>query len=90
MASWRRGSAGGPEHLTRFCVLDWPGAHCTRDAIRRWEQACLAWLDESEARALPFGEYGDFIDVLSTGIRLDRTAPSCPEEHGIASSGLRD
>ena len=61
MAKWRRTDpAAVPEELARFVESEWPGA----DPLGAWRTACLAWLAEVEGRQLPFGEYGDSIDVF--------------------------
>lgn len=69
-----------PEQLCRFVPAEWPGG-CVHEALRAWKTACLAWLDEDERRALPFGEHGDVIDVLRESGRIGRQLRPCPHEY---------
>jgi hypothetical protein len=69
MARWRRdrSGAGIPEELCRFVVSEWPSC-CPYGALSLWRQACLDYLADAESeddRMLPFGERGDFLDVLN-------------------------
>ena len=61
MARWRRTDPSAvPEQLARFVESEWPGT----DPLGDWRDACLEWLREAEGRQLPFGEYGDSVDVF--------------------------
>jgi hypothetical protein len=42
--------------------------------------AGVAWLAGDSNRTLPFGEYGDGLDVLREALRLRHSFPPCPEE----------
>jgi hypothetical protein len=65
MARHRRTDLGQiPERLARYVASEWPGG------IGEWEAAALAWLREDDGRSLPFGEFGDSIDVLKMVYRL--------------------
>jgi hypothetical protein len=78
--AWRRRvSAGVPERLCRFVAAEWPGADCIHQALRDWEDACLAWVDEHPG-SLPFGEYGCGIDVLREAGKYRDRMPLCPKE----------
>ena len=67
MARWRRTDPSAvPEELARFVESEWPGD----DPIGAWRNACLEWLREVEGRRLPFGEYGDSVDVFRECLRL--------------------
>lgn len=48
-----------PAELARFDPADWP-----TDGVSGWSHAALRWLAEHRGRSLPFGEYGDVVDVL--------------------------
>lgn len=79
MAGWRRQVQCVPEELARFVVSEWPSARCPHEALMMWWRACLAWLaEDSGRRALPFGEYGDCVDVLREAGPLRRQLPVCP------------
>ena len=84
MASWRRGTEGVPERLARFVPSEWPGAWCQHEALQRWQAAALAW-EKQHPDSLPFGEHGDFIDVLREVGRLRRDMPACSHEWRPAS-----
>jgi hypothetical protein len=73
--------AGVPEELCRFAPSEWPDAGCGHEALRAWQAAALAWLDGDERRALPFGEFGDVVDVLRESGRIGRQLQPCPHEY---------
>jgi hypothetical protein len=61
MARWRRTDPSAvPEPLARYVESEWP----SDDPIGTWRTACFEWLREAEGRRLPFGEYGDSVDVF--------------------------
>jgi hypothetical protein len=61
MARWRRTDPSAvPEQLARYAESDWP----SDDPIGAWRDACIEWLREAEGRQLPFGEFGDSVDVF--------------------------
>jgi hypothetical protein len=67
MARWRRTDPSAvPEPLARYVPGEWPGA----DPLSDWRNACLEWLRKDPGRRLPFGEYGDSIDVFRECRRL--------------------
>ena len=67
MAKWRRTDPGAvPEPLTRYVESEWTGA----DPIGQWRRACLEWLREDPGRQLPFGEFGDSVDVIRESARI--------------------
>jgi hypothetical protein len=67
MAKWRRTDPSAvPEPLARYVESEWPGA----DPLGAWRNACLQWLREVEGRQLPFGEYGDSVDVIRESARV--------------------
>jgi hypothetical protein len=67
MARWRRTDPSAvPEQLARYVESEWPGAHPVDD----WRNACLQWLREAEGRQLPFGEYGDSVDLIRESARI--------------------
>jgi hypothetical protein len=41
-----------------------------RRGIRAWQAAALDWLRGDELRMLPFGEFGDEVDVIRESARL--------------------
>lgn len=47
-----------PPELARFDPADWP------TGIYGWKDAALRWLAEHPGRTLPFGEFGDVVDIL--------------------------
>jgi hypothetical protein len=55
-----------PEELARYVESEWPGDN----PLGAWRDACLAWLRESPGRSLPFGEFGDSVDVLRECLRV--------------------
>ena len=68
MARWRRTDPSDvPEQLARYVESEWPGT----DPLGGWRDACLEWLREVEGRRLPFGEYGDSVDVIRECLRLN-------------------
>ena len=68
MARWRRTDPSAvPEQLARFVESEWPGDNPIGD----WRDACLRWSREVEGRQLPFGEYGDSVDVIRECLRLN-------------------
>jgi hypothetical protein len=76
MARWRRTDrAAVPEELARFVAAEWRGS----DPLGDWRNACLEWLREDKGRRLPFGEYGDSVDVLRECLRV-RLAMAASEE----------
>jgi len=78
--AWRRRhSDGTPERLCRFVPSEWPDADCVHQALRDWEDACLAWVKE-HPDSLPYGEHGDFIDVLREAAAYRHQMPLCPKE----------
>jgi hypothetical protein len=67
MARWKRTDLGTvPEQLTRYVESEWPGGNPIGD----WRDACLEWLREVEGRQLPFGEFGDSVDVIRESARI--------------------
>ena len=67
MAKWLRTDRSAvPERLARFVASEWPGA----DPLSEWFAACVAWLREAPGRSLPFGEYGDSVDVIRECFRV--------------------
>ena len=67
MAKWRRTDPSAvPEELARYVASEWPDA----DPLGAWRNACLKWLREIEGRQLPFGEYGDSVDVIRESARI--------------------
>jgi hypothetical protein len=60
---------------------DWLAADSSReprpgtDGMGRW------WLAGRSNRHLPFGQYGDVIDVLRVSGRCRRGMPACPHEY---------
>jgi len=79
MAWRRRVSTGVPEQLARFVAAEWPGADCIHAALEDWTAAALAWAGEHRD-CMPFGEYGDCIDVLREARRYREQMPLCPKE----------
>jgi hypothetical protein len=77
MAGWRRNVQAVPEELARFVPSEWPDAGCSHEALQQWWRAGIAW-EKDHPDSLPFGEYGDFIDVLREAERIRRGMPSCP------------
>jgi hypothetical protein len=75
----RSRDAGVPEQLCRFVAAEWPG-RCRHERHWAYTQACLAWLREGPGRRLPFGEYGDVIDVLRESEAVCRRELPCPDE----------
>jgi hypothetical protein len=69
-----------PEELARFVPGEWPGA-CPHEQVRAWSKACQAWLAGEPGRELPFGEFGDVLDVLREDLRISRQIPPCPHEY---------
>jgi hypothetical protein len=68
MAKWKRTDpAAVPEPLARYVESEWPGA----DPLGAWRNACLEWLREDDGRQLPFGEYGDSVDVIRESLRIN-------------------
>ena len=68
MARWRRPDPSAvPEELTPYVESEWPGDNPIGD----WRDACLRWLRQVEGRQLPFGEYGDSVDVIRECLRLN-------------------
>jgi hypothetical protein len=61
---------------------DWLAADSTRtprsDAGERYNRW---WLAGGTRRVLPFGEYGDGVDLLREGMRLSHAMPPCPHEY---------
>lgn len=49
-----------PQKLARYVESEWPGP----DPLAQWRDACIRWLQEADGRRLPFGEYGDSVDVF--------------------------
>jgi hypothetical protein len=80
--AWRkpRTAAGVPEQLCRFVVSEWPSC-CPYGSLGLWRQACLDWLadatQEDDGRMLPFGEHGDFIDVLRVSVETHEQLVAC-------------
>jgi hypothetical protein len=68
---------GIPEQLARFVAAEWPDAACIHEALSAWSDACLAWVRE-HPDSLPFGQYGDIIDVLFASEVYSREMPPCP------------
>jgi hypothetical protein len=67
VAKWRRTDVSAvPEQLARFVAAEWPGA----DPLGDWRDACIRWLREVEGRSLPFGEFGDSVDVIRESLRV--------------------
>ena len=67
MARWRgTDPAAVPEELARFVESEWPGV----DPLGDWRDACIRWLREVEGRQLPFGEFGDSVDVVRECLRV--------------------
>jgi hypothetical protein len=62
-----------PEQLARFVPSEWPGG------VDEWRTAALAWLGEDPSRSLPFGEYGDGLDVFREAVRIRRRAAGIPD-----------
>jgi hypothetical protein len=61
MARWRRTDPSAvPEPLTRYVESEWPGDNPIGD----WRDACIQWLREAMGRRLPFGAWGDSVDVI--------------------------
>jgi hypothetical protein len=58
MAEWRANLDAVPERLQRFVMAEWDGDPSA------WGEECLRWLDNHPGRRLPFGPYGDRIDVI--------------------------
>jgi hypothetical protein len=61
--------------------LDWLAADSNR-APRPGadERSNRCWLAADSNRTLPFGEFGDSLDVLREALRIRRSFPACPEE----------
>jgi len=80
--AWRRrpDRSGIPEELCRFVASEWPGAKCPHEALRMWQDECMAWV-AVHPDSLPFGEFGGWLDVMREAIRYDRQMPACPHEH---------
>lgn len=81
-----------PERLCRFVPSEWPGG-CPHEALEAWAGACADWLAADSARSggrwfaaggsrrrLPFGEFGDAVDVLREWGRYGEAMPPCPHE----------
>jgi hypothetical protein len=67
MARWKPTDPGAvPEELARYVESEWTGT----DPLGAWRNACLQWLREVEGRRLPFGEYGDSVDVIRECLRV--------------------
>jgi hypothetical protein len=67
VAKWLRTDVSAvPEVLARFVASEWPGA----DPLSDWRDACLSWLEGSPGRSLPFGEFGDSVDVIRECYRV--------------------
>jgi hypothetical protein len=61
MARHRRTDIGEiPENLCRYVPAEWAGD----DPLTQWRDACWEWLHADKDRSLPFGEFGDFVDVF--------------------------
>jgi hypothetical protein len=73
----RSGHGGVPEELCRFVAGEWPDAACIHEALAAWSDACIAWV-EKHPDSLPFGVYGDFVDVLNVAGVYSRGMPLCP------------
>ena len=73
-------AAGIPEELCRFAASEWAG-RCVHERHWAYTTACLAWLKANPARRLPFGEYGDCVDVLRESEGLCRREQPCPGEY---------
>ena len=77
MAQWRRNVLAVPEELARFVPAEWPDAGCPHEALQRWRRSALDW-ERDHPDSLPFGEWGDAIDVMREAVRIRRGMPSCP------------
>ena len=67
MAKWRRTDPSAvPEQLARYVESEWP----SDDPVGEWRRACLQWLREVDGRRLPFGEYGDSVDLIRESARI--------------------
>ena len=67
MAKWRRTDPSAlPEQLARYVESEWP----SDDPVGEWHRACLQWLREVDGRPLPFGEYGDSVDLIRESARI--------------------
>ena len=67
MARWKRTDPSAiPEQLARYVPSEWTGA----DPLSEWRSACLDWLREDDGRQLPFGEYGDSVDLFRECLRI--------------------
>jgi hypothetical protein len=64
-----------PEQLARFVPSEWPG----EDPLVEWRNACLVWLREAPGRRLPFGVFGDSVDVFRECLRVRRRAAGSPD-----------
>jgi hypothetical protein len=64
----RRAESFGPvpERLARYVPSEWPGGP------REWKAAALGWLEANPGRRLPFGEFGDGLDVVRVAVRYVR------------------
>ena len=61
MARWRRTDPTAvPEELARYVESERPST----DPLGEWRTACLEWLREADGRQLPFGEYGDSVELF--------------------------
>jgi hypothetical protein len=69
VARWHRSSSRAPAHMRRYDPATWGEGPA---AIRTWEMGALHWLRADESRSLPFGTYGDEVDVLQESVRLIR------------------
>jgi hypothetical protein len=58
---------------------EWADADCVHQALRDWMAAGLAWVKE-HPDSLPFGEHGDFIDVIREARAYRERMPLCPKE----------
>jgi hypothetical protein len=68
MAKWLRTDPSAvPEELARFVPSEWPGV----DPLTQWREACLRWLQESPGSSLPFGQFGDSVDVIRECRRIN-------------------
>ena len=67
MAKWRRTDPSAvPEPLARYVESEWPGGNPVGD----WRDACFQWLREVDGRRLPFGQFGDSVDVIRECVRI--------------------
>ena len=86
MARWQRKEEVVPAHLAAFDPLEWgPG-----DAgVRAWRRDAVEWPNSHPGKRIPFGQFGDQLDLFPRGLALDGRLRAAMNAKAMGGDGHR-